>query len=369
MPSWILRSQSWLIDIALVAAIAVLFGASDLWSVRASWPAWLLGGSMLLALLFRRRLPRTALAVIAAATTGMVLTVGSASVGYVPLVLALYTVCAKGRRAALPLCCVAIAMVAAATVHSRGSLAGGLLVLAVASFALLLGVERQRQVTAGSRSAELRARSADADRRELAARRLHDTFARTTAVLVVQTETLRTVGQLTRSDRQRVEAILAAGRAALTEARRVVRQLADGAVEEIDLSGQLRRLRAAGLELTGVSPARGLRGVPRPARCFAERLIAEAAANVLRHGGQRAELRIARTSEAVRIELANELSNDAIANAGSGAATGLGLARLAGELDRMGGALSYGPAGGYWLVRASIPLTVETEPVGQNLAI
>jgi signal transduction histidine kinase len=218
-------------------------------------------------------------------------------------------------------------------------------VIAIALVAWILGVERQRHLADRARVAELEATL----RRERTAMRLHDTLGQSTTVMLVQAEALRTAGSLADADRRRVDAILAAGREAMTQVRRTLRELRDDEPDdhEVDLKALLDRLQAAGLVVEG---AMELGNLPLPARRMAERVIGEALTNVLRHAGPgvvaTVDVRVVRGAVEIRVR------NRCSASERPGA--GFGLSSLESQLA---GGLTYGRKGRYWMVHAVVPLT------------
>jgi signal transduction histidine kinase len=167
--------------------------------------------------------------------------------------------------------------------------------------------------------------------------------------MLVQAEALRTGGSLDDADRRRVDAILSAGREAMTQVRQTLRELrADSPTgPEPDFPALLVSLRDAGLVVDGEID---LADVPRPARIMAERVLAEALTNVLRHAGPGvATVAVRVADDAVDIRVRNRISG--VSNR---AGAGFGLASLAAQLP---GRLNYGRKGRHWLVHAAVPLT------------
>jgi signal transduction histidine kinase len=146
-----------------------------------------------------------------------------------------------------------------------------------------------------------------------------------------------------------VDAILDAGREAMTQVRRALRELREDEPDdhEADFAALLERLQAAGLVVVGDVE---LGHLPRPARIMAERVIGEALTNVLRHAGPgvAAKVHIRVVRGAVDIRVRNRFSTSDRPGAG------FGLSSLEGQLA---GRLEYGRKGRYWLVHAVVPLT------------
>lgn len=165
------------------AAVAAVFFASGAWTPQQGWLAAGLSAAQLVPLLWSRRVPALVLVVVTLATAGHLLLEQPRNTMYVPVLLALHSTPQRWLAAAAALA------TGAAVYPAKGPLDGTLLVVTISAVAWLLGAERRRAL---------------ADRAERAARRLHDTLAQTTAVMLVQAETLRAVGDLTEIGRAHV---------------------------------------------------------------------------------------------------------------------------------------------------------------------
>ncbi|MFI6028898.1 sensor histidine kinase [Amycolatopsis magusensis] len=340
-------------DLGMIGLGGALLWASGLGT--GSWQAVLAGAVQLLPLAVRRQAPGVVLAVVGAATVAQLLLGPPRNVAYVPVLLGLYTVAAAPRQAVRWGVAGGVAAAVAVVMGEvKGLVEGTLLALVVFGLAWTLGLERRRHVADRARIARHEVERAAAERRERTARRLHDTLAHTTTVMLVQAEALRATSELSGPDRKRVDAILSAGREALTEVRQTLRDLAEddehsGAVTA-ELPELLERLRAAGLVLPE-EPVELPDGV---AGALAGRVIAEAATNALRHAGPGTRVRIStriRDRES-QVEIVSDLPSVGKSAEGSG----FGLASLAAELAEHGGRLEAGPRGRRWVVRAVIPV-------------
>ena len=326
-------------SLVTTAAVAAVFFASGAWTPQQGWLAAGLSAAQLVPLLWSRRAPALVLVVVTLATAGHLLLEQPRNTMYVPVLLALHSTPQRWLAAAAALA------TGAAVYPAKGPVDGTLLVVTISAVAWLLGAERRRAL---------------ADRAERAARRLHDTLAQTTAVMLVQAETLRAVGDLTDADRERLDTLLAAGRGALTLVRRTLDDLRDDAERAPDLAEVLARLRTAGLVLDRdpVLPA-----LPRPVRELAERFVAEAAVNALRHNGPGVRLRLdVRTGERVTITARNTLKG---MSPGGG---GYGLAGLAEQAAAAGGVLTHGPCDGEWVVSVELPAAATRSRTGNRAA-
>ncbi|KDN24158.1 histidine kinase [Amycolatopsis rifamycinica] len=321
------------------AAVAAVFFASGAWTPQQGWLAAGLSAAQLVPLLWSRRAPALVLVVVTVATAGHLLLDQPRNTMYVPVLLALHSTPQRWLAAAAAL------VTGAAVFPAKGPVDGTLLAVTISAVAWLLGAERRRAL---------------ADRAERAARRLHDTLAQTTAVMLVQAETLRAVGDLTDADRARLDTLLAAGRGALTLVRRTLDDLRDDADRAPDLAEVLARLRTAGLVLDR-DPV--LPELPRPVRELAERFVAETAVNALRHNGPGVRLRLdVDAGERVRITARNPLKGT------SSPGGGYGLAGLAEQARAAGGTLTHGPRDGEWVVSVELPAAVPRSRTGSRAA-
>ncbi|MEV7043196.1 histidine kinase [Amycolatopsis sp. NPDC051061] len=326
-------------SLVTTAAAAAVFFAGGAWTPHQGWVAALLSAVQLVPLLWSRRAPAAVLVAVTLATAGHLLLDQPRNTMYVPVLLALYSTPRRWLAAAAAL------VVGGAVFPAKGPFDGTVLALTICAVAWLLGAERRRAL---------------ADRAERAARQLHDTLAQTTAVMLVQAETLRAVGDLTDADRERLDTLLAAGRGALTLVRRTLDDLRDDSERAPDLAEVLARLRTAGLvlERDPVLPA-----LPRPVRELAERFVAETAVNALRHNGPGARLRFdVETGDRVTITARNPLKGSPRAGGG------YGLAGLAEQAAAAGGALTHGPRDGEWVVSVELPAAATRSRTGSRAA-
>ncbi|MFC7529353.1 sensor histidine kinase [Actinoplanes sp. GCM10030250] len=351
-------------DLALGAATAVLFVVAG---TIVSVP---LAMAQLVPLVWRRQFPAGVLILIGGATAAHTALGMSRAIGFLPATIALYTAATHRSVLIRWLLCPAVGLlVAVASGVRHGPVEGLLMAAVIVIVAWLAGVERgehlgQREEAERQRAEAERQRlerriaeretTAAADRERLA-RRVHDTLAHTVTVMLLQTEALRATASLDPEARRRLDVVLRAGREALAEVRTA---LADG--DERDsatlLSDRLAALCAAGLRMSGKLPDLGdISSVP--IRAVADRLIGEAAANALRHGGPGSLLTIttARGDGTLMLRITSQ-SSSAARGRGEGTATGMGLQSLSREIEENGGQLTYGPLGrSGWRVDASLP--------------
>ncbi|MGV9303154.1 sensor histidine kinase [Nonomuraea sp. NPDC003727] len=343
------------VDVALTAVAAALFAAGG----PASVP---LSVGQILPLAWRRRAPGAVLCVVGVFTAAHMAAGMTRALGYLPALVAMYTAAtSEARLVRWGVCGVTAAAVAASTQRGLGE------VVAIFAAAWMLGVERRRNVRERSafaaESARLRLERrvveeqlAAAEGRELLARRLHDTLARTITVMLVQTEALRSAARLTPADGERVDRVLGAGREALAEVRDAIRDLdaLEVATAADDLTERLDQLRAAGLDVPA-APPQLVAELPAAVRAVAHRLVGEAATNALRYGGPGTRLDLAadRDGDGVTITATSHPPRHATRGAEG---TGYGLRSLTADVETYGGTLAYGPReDGTWVVAATFP--------------
>jgi signal transduction histidine kinase len=259
---------------------------------------------------------------------------------------------------------------------------------AAVSVSLLYGICR-----AGVRSREQAERSSAAQEQAaldhaealLAGRRqitrdLHDVIAHDVTVIALQAD-----AALSGSDpafrHQSLEAISDAAHRSLTDLRSMMRVLSPGVGDEAappdfslthavdDIVGHLRRLGyPTEVEVTGepdALPATILLGV-RP-------VLRECSTNVIVHAAPGSQVRFA--LRASRQDLVLEVSNKMSTGGGQGRTPrgGFGLGFMRERVERLGGQLSTGAAGGQWTVRAVFPVNsagdAETAPGGADRAV
>ncbi|NBH04732.1 histidine kinase, partial [Amycolatopsis sp. SID8362] len=131
----------------------------------------------------------------------------------------------------------------------------------------------------------------------------------------------------------------------------------DDAERAPDLAEVLARLRTAGLVLDR-DPV--LPELPRPVRELAERFVAEVAVNALRHNGPGVRLRLdVEAGDAVTITARNPLRGTPRPGGGYG---------LAGLAEQAGGALTFGPRDGEWVVSVELPAAATRSRTGSRAA-
>ncbi|MBV9450617.1 MAG: sensor histidine kinase [Streptosporangiaceae bacterium] len=236
--------------------------------------------------------------------------------------------------------------------------------------------EVERRAADAERDLSRQAELAAAAERERLTRELHDVIAHALSVMVIQAQGAGSALRRRRAGETgaALDAIVATGRGALSETRRVlgvVRRAADAEPELApqpgldDLSALAARVRGAGtpvrLRMTGQ-----IRPLPGGIELSAYRIIQEALTNTMKHAGPGAAAVV--TVHYAGADLLIEVTDDgAGATGGNGGADGRGLAGMRARVAMLGGDLEAGPQDGAGFgVRARLPVaeTVGAETVG-----
>jgi signal transduction histidine kinase len=326
------------IDAALVALILVVFEvfmsrqparvSGTAWAA-AGWTAYLVAAE---ATLFRRRWPRSTLAVVfPIAVAALALRAGGPIVFYVAL--ALYCVVAvSSRRSALALTGIVVGGVLAALIVGHGD---QLAQAAIGGVALLLlgwlageytrasrvyaaqQAEQAREKAAATEAEQAaRIRRAMADERAQIARELHDIVAHAMSVIAVRSGVARMVIDTDLEQAREALAIIeTTTRRSLHEMRLLVGVLRDARADPAELSpvpglrdlGRLVATAAAAGVSADVQIEGTVRSLSSSAELSAYRIVQEALTNVARHAGPtRARVRIGYQPHEVTIEVADD---------------------------------------------------------------
>ncbi|MFB8201513.1 sensor histidine kinase [Kitasatospora purpeofusca] len=350
-------------DAALAAALFLLtLGPGRV----ADGTGFALQTALVLPLVWRRRAPRSAFGVIAAAALTQWL-LGVQLPADAALLVALGTVTARApyRSAwAAGLVAVAGAVLAAARWAPEGRFlaSAAAMTAAVAASALLGANTRIRRAARAERLARLerdrdeRERRAVEEERARIARELHDSVTHGLSVVVALADAL---GHARPADASAVTARIAeTGRQALTDMRRALGLLQDAGTDAgpgddrrsppgIGQLGALcERMEAAGL-VTRLRVDGEAAGVPAAAQLTVHRLVQESLTNVLRHApqGTRAEVRVSCAPGAVTVEVTDDGRAGGTGRRGS-AGSGLGLTGMRERAAAFGGVLEAGPRPG-----------------------
>ncbi|HEX6520062.1 MAG TPA: histidine kinase [Streptosporangiaceae bacterium] len=241
--------------------------------------------------------------------------------------------------------------------------------------------EVERRAADAERDLGRQAELAAAAERERLTRELHDVIAHALSVMVIQAQGAGSALRRRRAGETgaALDAIVATGRGALSETRRVlgVVRRAAGAEPELapqpgldDLPVLAARVRGAGtpvrLRTTGQ-----IRPLPDGIELSAYRIIQEALTNTMKHAGPGAAAVV--TVHYAGAGLLIEVTDDGAGAAeGNGGAGGHGLAGMRARVAMLGGDLEAGPRTGTGFgVRARLPVaetvgpeTIGTETVG-----
>jgi signal transduction histidine kinase len=262
---------------------------------------------------------------------------------------------------------------AAVVVYNDPTHQGGSLVFTPVMFALgwLVGyalrerTERteaaEQRAALAEREREAAARVAVAEERGRIARELHDVVAHAVSVMVLQVGAVRhRMPASDEEDREALENVERAGRAALAEMRRLLGALRrDGEEPELapqpglaDLDGLLDDIRATGLAVRLRVHGQPVE-LPPGLDLSAYRIVQEALTNTLKHAhATRADVDVRYEPHDLRVEVRDDGRGPA-----GGDGLGHGLVGLGERVKIYGGDLSATgyPAGGF-LVRARLPL-------------
>ncbi|MFI0015323.1 sensor histidine kinase [Streptomyces griseus] len=207
---------------------------------------------------------------------------------------------------------------------------------------------------------DMQARLAVAEERLRFGRDMHDVLGRNLSVIALKSELAVELAQ--RGNAAAVDQMVEVqriARASQQEVRDVVRGYREADLPT-ELMGARGVLQAAGITVT-VEGADGPAGIGAPAAVQAALgwVVRETATNVLRHGDPRhCWIRLARTRDAVVLEVENDGAGATDPLGGPDDGGGSGLAGLRERLGALGGTLGAGPAGeDLFRVTATVPLT------------
>jgi signal transduction histidine kinase len=330
-------------------------------------------------LLWRLRLPTAVVLGTAACAAVVSATARKPGIGPIGPAIALYTLAtvAGWRRTVYPgLLATAVLAGGLALRDGRAGapLAQAALLLCLAAvLGLYVGGQRQVAVALAARAAQLEreqdliTREAVLAERVWIARELHDVIGHHVSLLVVQAGAVRATVAADHPARQVCDSMIAGGRAAMTEMRRMVDLLrpvatAQGAESEFgrppdlaDVPALCEQLRQAGLPVTLTMPAHP--EVPTAASVTAYRIVQEALTNVLKHAGPVAtRVRLSCTADVLELDVTNAPGRGVPALP-TGTHVGQGQSGMRQRVAIFDGEFSAGsvPGGGYGL-RATLRL-------------
>ncbi|SEE76231.1 Signal transduction histidine kinase [Streptomyces sp. 3213] len=392
------RRHPWVLDTALIVVVAVMFCLPDLVDdddgrrhgfdnsfIHLHWPATIaLQAGLVLPLLWRRRRPTLAFAVIAAVFF-VQLGLGTWLRADVALLISLYSLALHGQLRRLPAACAVTlcALVLFFTrLPSRVPVLDAMFILvstitAAVALGLVIRIRRAQLAVLRDRAARLeverdqRSKLAAAAERTRVAREMHDIIGHNLSVIITLADGGAYATDLApERGKQALLLIGDTGRQALGELRRMlgvlrVQSPTPDAPElspqpgVADLDALCARIRAAGPQVvyrTGGDPAALDRGV----QLTVYRIVQEALTNALKHAGHDTRVELTVNVEDTRVHI--ECHDTGPSTAGTGPAPshdeGHGLAGMRERAALYHGTVTAGPApGGGWTVRAALDLT------------
>ncbi|WP_258904528.1 sensor histidine kinase [Actinokineospora sp. UTMC 2448] len=223
-------------------------------------------------------------------------------------------------------------------------------------------VRRQREAAEAERArADQLAHIVELDRaaavqreRAAMARDLHDVIAGHVSAVAIQSEALLSRADGDATARAVLRSVRENSVAALTEMRAMIGLLRSESPDALTAPARLRDLaqlvgsaRAAGLDVAASAEVGEL---PAAVDLSAYRIVQEALTNAVKHGGSRAEVNVRQADGRLVVEVVNDVP------AARERGDGTGLLSMTERAAAVGGALSAGPRGGRWHVRADLPL-------------
>jgi signal transduction histidine kinase len=391
----------------LVTSIVAFFAVLALGpSADSRWPLQAIGLGMALALLLRRRLPLSVMAMVSALALTQVLLYPPGSdplVFDVAILIAMYSVVKYARwlwhglLAAVPVA-IGIGIEAARHVRGTSQVAYSMVFLAavcggvwltgytVRTRRLFIASLEERAIIA-ERERDQLARLTVADERTAIARELHDVVAHSLSVMIVQADGASYA--VTRDPEQAgaaIKQVAATGRDALEDMRRLVVVLrgtdplagptddAPGAEEaephrrrvgRAELPALLDRARSAGVSVEA-DVDQEWPELPAALELTVYRILQEGLTNVLRHAGAgaRVRLRVGYSGQRVEVELADDGAGRVAVAPRQPA--GHGLVGMRERVSVHGGSFAAGPVlGGGWRISASLPVSGRVAPVDE----
>ena len=391
------RAHRWILDTAVVAVLALLFcvpefvqpdgdrlGGDPLPLTFADPPVagtLALQAGLVLPLLWRRRAPYAAFAVIAAVFI-VQWSLGALLRADVALLVALYSVTLHGRVRYLPWACAAVAgliIPVAVRVSAVVSVWGALFFLvSTATAAVALGfavrIRRAQLANLRERAARLeverdqRSRLAAATERARVAREMHDIIGHNLSVIITLADGGAYAAEVTPDrSKEALRLVGEAGRQALGELRRMLGVLREQpAAPELhpqpriaDIEALCARMGAAGPEVVYRSGGE-LESLDRGVQLMAYRIVQEALTNTLKHAGPGTRVQVMLTAEGSQLRICVQDSGrpDGTSRLEPSHDEGQGLAGMRERAALYGGTVTAGPApGGGWTVRAVLDVT------------
>ncbi|HEU5159976.1 MAG TPA: sensor histidine kinase [Streptosporangiaceae bacterium] len=372
-----LRRWHWVVIDMVFGAMYVVAAVGGGSPVRSDlWSALVLG--TVLAATTRRLWPLPALAVVQAGACAMAV-FGTAMVGVLPQVCAMYTVALRLSRLRSPAALAAVLITNALSIYVGGTPTGTpantrvLIVssLIAAAWAVGYAVRQQRAYAQAmhdqaERRAEERARAQVAEERLRIARELHDVVAHSMSLIAVQAGVANFVLAARPGEGARVlSSIEQSARDALRETRRLLGLLRDDEGTPLapelgpapglgDLDELIARTKDAGV-LVDLEVRGPRRPLPAGMDLAAYRIIQEALTNVVKHSAARTgRVQVAYEDDGVRIKVTDDGGGG---GAGGPEPTGHGIIGMRERAGLYGGEFHAGPlAAGGFEVAVRLPL-------------
>ncbi|MFF3662739.1 sensor histidine kinase [Streptomyces olivochromogenes] len=399
------RNHPWVLDTGVIVVVALMFCVPDLVHdddgrrhafdtqvTHLPWPVTVaLQAGLVLPLLWRRRRPSLAFAVIAAVLFLQV-ALGVWLRADVALLIALYSLVLHGQLRRLPVACAVTAAAlgsVALRLPSAVSVLDALFVLfstitAAVALGLAVRIRRAQLAVLRDRATRLeierdqRSKLAAAAERTRVAREMHDIVGHNLSVIITLADGGAYATDIApERGKQALLLIGDTGRQALGELRRMLgvlrEQTQTPAAPQLspqpgiaDIDALCARIRAAGPQVVYRTGGE-LDTLDRGVQLTVYRIVQEALTNALKHAGHdtRVELAVGVKDTRLHIDVHDSGRGDGTVRPGPPQEEGHGLAGMRERAALYSGTVSAGPApGGGWTVRATLDLT----PVAETLA-
>lgn len=392
------RNHPWILDTGVIVVVALMFCVPDLVHdgdggrrgfdthfTHLPWPATVaLQAGLVLPLLWRRRRPSLAFAVIAAVFF-LQLAVGVWLRADIALLIALYSLVLHGPLRRLPVAC-AVTAAALGLVAVRLPTAVSVLdalfflfstITAAVALGLAVRIRRGQLAVLRDRATRLeierdqRSKLAAAAERTRVAREMHDIVGHNLSVIITLADGGAYANDLApERGKQALLLIGDTGRQALGELRRMLgvlrEQTQTPAAPElspqpgiVDIDALCARIRAAGPQVVYRTGGE-LDTLDRGVQLTVYRIVQEALTNALKHAGHdtRVELGVSVEDTRLHIDVHDTGRGGGSVRPGPPQEEGHGLAGMRERAALYNGTVTAGPApGGGWTVRATLDLT------------
>ncbi|WP_405879728.1 sensor histidine kinase [Streptomyces sp. NBC_01136] len=392
------RNRPWILDAGVIMVVALMFCVPDLVHdghgerrgfdthfTHLPWPATVaLQAGLVLPLLWRRRRPTLAFAVIAAVFF-LQLAVGVWLRADIALLIALYSLVVHGQLRRLPVACAVTAcalVLVAVRLETVVSVLDALFFLfstftAAVALGLAVRIRRAQLAVLRDRATRLeierdqRSKLAAAAERTRVAREMHDIVGHNLSVIITLADGGAYATDLApERGKQALLLIGDTGRQALGELRRMLGVLREQTQTPAgpqlspqpgiaDIDALCARIRAAGPQVVYRTGGE-LDTLDRGVQLTVYRIVQEALTNALKHAGHetRVELAVSVKDTRLHIDVHDTGPGGGTVRPGSPHDEGHGLAGMRERAALYNGTVTAGPApGGGWTVRATLDLT------------